>query len=78
MTPRKPKHAGGPPPVFGTKRENTIAVRVDDPMHSALERAAAEAGMPLARYCLVKLAEAHEIPLADRVDPYQHPLPIGA
>jgi hypothetical protein len=78
MAPRKPKHPGGAPAAFGTTRVNTIAVRVDDSMQTTLEAAAAAAGLPLARYCMVRLAELHKIPLADRIDPYQERLPIGA
>lgn len=78
MASRKPRHPGGAPAAFGTKRDNTIAVRVDDLMHMTLEAAADAAGLPLARYCMVRLAELHDIPLADRPDPYQGRLPIGA
>jgi hypothetical protein len=80
MALRKPKHPGGAPAAFGTRRDNIIAVRVDDVMQTALELAAAEAGLPLARYCMVKLAELHDISLFDRTDSYeqQQRLPIGA
>ena len=77
---RKPKHPGGRPAVFGP-RQNLVAVRVDDRMYDELETHAEEAGLPLALYCMLRLAELHdiELPERERLDRQkQEQLPLGA
>lgn len=50
--------------------------------HLAIYRAAAdEAGLPLGDYLVIALAERHELPLPEYLDPqdhYQQELPLGA
>jgi hypothetical protein len=77
---RKPKHPGGRPAVFGP-RQNLVAVRVDDRMYDELETHAEAAGLPLALYCMLRLAELHdiELPERERLDrQQQEQLPLGA
>ena len=76
---RKPKHPGGRPALFGSSRHNLIAVRVDDRMRDELETHAEQAGLPLALYCMLRLAELHglEIPERERQDRQQQ-FPLGA
>src|SRR6478752_9933540 len=62
---RKPKHPGGRPAQFGA-RPNVIPVRVDDRMRDELEAHAEAAGLPLALYCMLRLAETHDIELPER------------
>ena len=59
---RKPKHPGGRPAQFGA-RPNVIPVRVDDRMRDELEAHADAAGLPLALYCMLRLAEMHDLAL---------------
>ena len=75
---RKPKHPGGRPALFGS-RQNLIAVRVDDRMRDELETHAEQAGLPLALYCMLRLAELHDLdlPERERLD-RQRQLPLGA
>jgi hypothetical protein len=75
---RKPKHPGGRPALFGSSRHNLIAVRVDDRMRDELEDHAAAAGLPLALYCMLRLAEVHDLELPERERLDRRQLPLGA
>ena len=72
---RKPKHPGGRPAQFGA-RPNVIPVRVDDRMRDELEAHAEAAGLPLALYCMLRLAEMHDLALAEQVPKQQQELPL--
>ena len=75
---RKPKHPGGRPAQFGA-RPNLIAVRVDDRMRDELEIHAEAAGLPLALYCMLRLAEMHDLALVEQASgEHQEQLPLGA
>jgi len=73
---RKPKHPGGRPAQFGA-RPNVIPVRVDDRMRDELEAHADAAGLPLALYCMLRLAEMHDLALVQQVPKQQQELPLG-
>ena len=73
---RKPKHPGGRPAQFGA-RPNVIPVRVDDRMRDELEAHAEAAGLPLALYCMLRLAEMHDLALVQQVPKQQQELPLG-